>query len=72
VNKGPNAATLIEDSSVRQSVTFTKQQHDALAQVATANNVSIGWVVRHACNLLINNLDGSTTLVRLGSTKGDD
>lgn len=39
----------------RQSISFTQEQHDALMNLAEKNHVSICWVVRFACDRLIEN-----------------
>jgi len=43
----------IREPKLRQSITFTKEQHDAIAQIAEQNQVSFCWVVRYACTNLI-------------------
>ncbi len=52
---------------VRLSVSFSKEQHDLLAKLAADNNVSICWVVRHACDLLVDSHDKNIPLHGLKS-----
>ena len=54
-------------TKVRLSVSFTKEQHDLLAELAADSNVSICWVVRHACDLLIKSNDKNMPLHGLES-----
>lgn len=61
MNKSSQAAKG-HKATVRLSVTFTKEQHDLLAKLASENNVSICWVVRHACGLLAESRDKDTFL----------
>jgi len=43
----------LEEPKLRQSISFTKEQHAAIAEIAEKYNVSFCWVVRHACDLLV-------------------
>ena len=38
---------------MRLSVTFTQSQHDQIAEIAARNEVSVGYVVRKACDAFI-------------------
>lgn len=42
-----------DDAKLRQSISFTKQQHKALAEIAEQYNVSFCWVVRYACDQFV-------------------
>lgn len=37
----------------RQSVYLTREQHDALEDLAKENGVSFNWIVRYACDQLL-------------------
>jgi hypothetical protein len=39
-----------EEGTTRMSVTFTKAQRDQLLEIAVHNEVSVGYVVRKACD----------------------
>ena len=42
-----------DEGTVRLSVTFTQSQHDQIAEIAARNEVSVGYVVRKACDAFI-------------------
>ena len=65
-NKGTTMANKALDAQViRQSISFSKQQHEALSRIAEKNNVSICWVVRHACDLMLKECGEQRTLHNL-------
>ncbi len=47
------AKRTLEEPKLRQSISFTKEQHAAIAEIAERYDVSFCWVVRHACDLLV-------------------
>lgn len=47
-----------DEPTVRQSVSFPRSQHEALSELAAHNNVSVGYVVRKACEMLVESCDG--------------
>lgn len=55
----------VHEVKVRLSVGFTREQHDALAKLAADHNVSICWIVRHACDLLVDSQDKNMHLHNL-------
>jgi hypothetical protein len=55
----------LDEPKLRQSISFTKEQHDALSAIAEKNNVSFCWVVRYACDLLVRECPDINLLVRL-------
>ena len=42
-----------EEPKLRQSISFSKEQHKAIAEIAEEYDVSFCWVVRNACTLMI-------------------
>jgi hypothetical protein len=54
-----------EEGSVRLSITFTQTQHDALMEMAARNDVSVGYVVRKACDAFFKNRCEDATLHEL-------
>jgi hypothetical protein len=42
-----------DDPKLRQSISFTKEQHKAIAEIAEQYDVSFCWVVRYACDLMV-------------------
>ena len=65
-------AQVKEQAKVRQSVTFTQEQHDALCELAEINDVSFCWVVRHACKLLLSESSKKKKLIELPIDQDDD
>jgi len=61
-----------EQAKVRQSVTFTKEQHAALQELADCNDVSFCWVVRHACKLLLIQSSQKKNLIDLSLAQEDN
>lgn len=55
-----------DEPKLRQSVSFTKEQHKAISEIAEKYNVSFCWVVRYACDLVVKeNLAGNISLHKL-------
>ena len=50
------------EPKMRQSISFSREQHDLLAKIAEENDVSFCWVVRYACGLLVKSHDGNKSL----------
>lgn len=59
-----------EQVNVRQSITFTQTQHDALLELANSNQVSFCWIVRHACDLLLSESSKRKKLIELSTDEG--
>ena len=72
VDKRLSDTAVAENPKTRQSVTFTKRQHDALSDIAARNNVSVCWVVRHACDLLIQKQKQDKHLLHIEDVDTDD
>lgn len=65
-------AQVKEQAKVRQSVTFTQEQHDALCELAETYDVSFCWVVRYACNLLLSESSKKKRIIELPTARDDD
>ena len=50
---GRRTSALGDAPTVRQSISFTQRQHDAIARMAKKSHVSFGWLVRYACDQFI-------------------
>ena len=66
----PTKILVRQKEKTRQSISFSKEQHASLAKIAADNDVSICWVVRHACEMLVKNYDKSELLDGLKSGGG--
>src|SRR5690606_18329176 len=59
-------------SKIRQSVSFSQEQHDALMELADINDVSFCWVVRYACNILIRESKKGSHLLELSLDRDEN